>query len=87
MASDTRELESITVERTDGVVTITLRRPEKKNAADAAMWNELLDEFRSIASNPAERAVGSRARAGTAPQRLDRSTTESTAGAEVRSLA
>ena len=57
MASDTRELESITVERTDGVVTITLRRPEKKNAADAAMWNELLDEFRSIASNPADRAV------------------------------
>jgi 2-(1,2-epoxy-1,2-dihydrophenyl)acetyl-CoA isomerase len=57
MASDTRELESITVERLDGVVTITLRRPHKKNAADAAMWNELLDEFRSIASNPADRAV------------------------------
>ncbi len=57
MASDTRELESITVERLDGVVTITLRRPEKKNAADGAMWNELLDEFRSIASNPADRAV------------------------------
>lgn len=57
MASDTRELQSITVGRADGVVTITLRRPEKKNAADAAMWNELLDEFRSIASNPADRAV------------------------------
>ena len=57
MASDTRELESITVERADGVVTITLRRPEKKNAADAAMWNELLAEFRAIASNPADRAV------------------------------
>ena len=57
MASDTRELESITVDRTDGVVTITLRRPEKKNAADAAMWNELLAEFRAIASNPADRAV------------------------------
>jgi enoyl-CoA hydratase/carnithine racemase len=57
MATDTRELESITVERADGVVTITLRRPEKKNAADAAMWNELLAEFRSIAANPADRAV------------------------------
>ena len=57
MATDTRELQSITVERTDGVVTITLRRPEKKNAADAAMWNELLDEFRSIAGNPSDRAV------------------------------
>jgi 2-(1,2-epoxy-1,2-dihydrophenyl)acetyl-CoA isomerase len=57
MATDTRELESITVDRTDGVVTITLRRPEKKNAADAAMWNELLEEFRAIASNQADRAV------------------------------
>ena len=57
MATDTRELESITVERTDGVVTITLRRPEKKNAADGAMWNELLDEFRAIAGNPTDRAV------------------------------
>ncbi len=57
MATDTRELESITVERTDGVVTITLRRPEKKNAADGAMWNELLAEFRAIAGNPTDRAV------------------------------
>jgi 2-(1,2-epoxy-1,2-dihydrophenyl)acetyl-CoA isomerase len=57
MATDTRELESITVERTDGVVTITLRRPEKKNAADAAMWNELLAEFRAIAASSADRAV------------------------------
>jgi enoyl-CoA hydratase/carnithine racemase len=57
MATDIRELQSITVERTGGVVTITLRRPEKKNAADAAMWNELLDEFRSIAENSNDRAV------------------------------
>jgi enoyl-CoA hydratase/carnithine racemase len=57
MATDTRQLQSITVERTDGVVTITLRRPEKKNAADAAMWNELLDEFRAIAGNSSDRAL------------------------------
>jgi 2-(1,2-epoxy-1,2-dihydrophenyl)acetyl-CoA isomerase len=57
MTADTRELESITVERADGVVTITLRRPEKKNAADAAMWNELLDEFRAIAASADDRAV------------------------------
>jgi 2-(1,2-epoxy-1,2-dihydrophenyl)acetyl-CoA isomerase len=57
MATETRELQSITVERTDGVVTITLRRPEKKNAADAAMWNELLAEFRTIAASAADRAV------------------------------
>ena len=57
MTTDTRELESITVERADGVVTITLRRPEKKNAADAAMWNELLAEFRAIAASADDRAV------------------------------
>jgi 2-(1,2-epoxy-1,2-dihydrophenyl)acetyl-CoA isomerase len=57
MPSDIRELQSITLERADGVVTITLRRPEKKNAADAAMWNELLAEFRAIAANSADRAV------------------------------
>lgn len=57
MAADTRELQSITVERLGGVVTITLRRPEKKNAADGAMWQELLDEFRAIAGNADDRAV------------------------------
>jgi 2-(1,2-epoxy-1,2-dihydrophenyl)acetyl-CoA isomerase len=57
MADELRELESIDVERSDGVVTITLRRPEKKNAADAAMWNELLAEFRAIAANSGDRAV------------------------------
>lgn len=57
MAAETRELESITVEHDAGIVTITLRRPEKKNAADAAMWNELLDAFRSIPADPTVRAV------------------------------
>jgi len=57
MSSETRQLESITVERAQGVVTITLRRPEKKNAADGAMWNELLAEFRAIAADSATRAV------------------------------
>jgi enoyl-CoA hydratase/carnithine racemase len=57
MAPETRELETITVDRRDGVVTLTLRRPERKNAANAAMWAELLDEFRAIAANPADRAV------------------------------
>ncbi len=57
MAAETRELEAITVERNDGVVTITLRRPEKKNAASPAMWNELLDEFRTIADSVDDRAL------------------------------
>lgn len=57
MAADTRDLESISVAREDGVVTITLRRPQKKNAVDNTMWNELLDEFRTIAANADDRAV------------------------------
>jgi enoyl-CoA hydratase/carnithine racemase len=57
MAPETRELETITVERHDGVVTVTFRRPEKKNAANAAMWAELLHEFRAIAENSDDRAV------------------------------
>ena len=57
MTAETRELETITVERADGVVTITLRRPERKNAVNGTMWNELLAEFRSIAASSDDRAV------------------------------
>jgi 2-(1,2-epoxy-1,2-dihydrophenyl)acetyl-CoA isomerase len=57
MASDTRELETITIELVDGVETITLRRPERKNAVNDVMWVELLDEFRRIADDSATRAV------------------------------
>jgi 2-(1,2-epoxy-1,2-dihydrophenyl)acetyl-CoA isomerase len=55
--ADTRELDAITVERDNGVVTIVLRRPEKKNAASLSMWAELLAEFRAIAGNADDRAV------------------------------
>ena len=41
-------LETIDVNRADGVVTITLNRPEKKNAINGPMWDELLDTFREI---------------------------------------
>ena len=57
MATETRELQSITVERCDGVVTITLRRPEKKNAIDGPMWDELLAEFRTISESRTDKAV------------------------------
>ena len=46
-------METIDVSRADaGIVTITLNRPEKKNAINAPMWNELLTTFREIGANP-----------------------------------
>ncbi len=45
------ELETLVVERADGVVTVTLNRPQRKNAANGAMWRELqatLDEVAAV---------------------------------------
>jgi enoyl-CoA hydratase/carnithine racemase len=45
-------METIDVNRADGgIVTITLNRPEKKNAISPMMWDELLTTFREIGSN------------------------------------
>ena len=57
MTAETRELETITVERLEGVVTITLRRPERKNAINGTMWDEFLAEIRAIAGSTTDRAV------------------------------
>ena len=35
-------MQTLLVDRRDGVVTVTLNRPERKNAINAAMWEELL---------------------------------------------
>ena len=45
--------ETLIVERDGGIVTVTLNRPEKKNAANAQMWDELRDTFEAIALNNA----------------------------------
>ena len=45
------------MQRHEGIVTITLSRPEKKNAANGVMWSELLATFREIAGNSADRVV------------------------------
>jgi 2-(1,2-epoxy-1,2-dihydrophenyl)acetyl-CoA isomerase len=43
-------METIEVTRADGgIVTVTLNRPEKKNAVNDVMWGELLATFREIA--------------------------------------
>ena len=50
-------METIDVQRTDGIVTITLDRPEKKNAINGVMWDELLATFREIGASSTDRAV------------------------------
>jgi enoyl-CoA hydratase/carnithine racemase len=50
-------METIVVERSEGVVTVTLNRPEKKNAVNALMWNELLATFEEVAVNGDDRVL------------------------------
>ena len=48
---------AIHVERSEGLVTITLDRPEKKNAINAEMWVELDRALAEVASDPRDRAL------------------------------
>jgi hypothetical protein len=50
-------MEAIRVERRDGLVTLTLDRPEKKNAVNAAMWSELDRALVEVAKDPNDRAL------------------------------
>ncbi|MGH9064199.1 MAG: enoyl-CoA hydratase/isomerase family protein [Acidimicrobiales bacterium] len=50
-------MKTILVDRADGVVTVTLNRPEKKNAADAVMWAELLDVFEDVSRRAGDRVL------------------------------
>jgi len=45
------ELETLLVTRRDGVVTVTMNRPQRKNAANGTMWRELLATFDDVASD------------------------------------
>ncbi|MHB8328735.1 MAG: enoyl-CoA hydratase/isomerase family protein [Acidimicrobiales bacterium] len=48
---------TILVERHGGVVTITLNRPERKNAANGTMWQELYQAFADIAHRRDDRVL------------------------------
>ncbi len=51
-------MRTLVVERAgDGVVQVTLNRPRKKNAIDAAMWDELLEVFREVSASDVDRAL------------------------------
>src|SRR6476659_10054149 len=49
--------ETLLVDRDGGIVTVTLNRPEKKNAANGVMWDELLACFRELAGEDQVRVV------------------------------
>jgi 2-(1,2-epoxy-1,2-dihydrophenyl)acetyl-CoA isomerase len=50
-------METIEVTRNDSIVTVRLNRPEKKNAVNAKMWDELLETFRAIGESSTDRVV------------------------------
>jgi len=58
MATDTAEpYETLVIERNDGIVTVTMNRPRRKNAANSTMWTELLRCFREISESTTDRVM------------------------------
>ena len=53
----TTGLETLIVERNDGVVTVTMNRPARKNAANGTMWLELLETFEEVAADRNDRVL------------------------------
>ena len=49
--------ERLLVDRADGIVTVTLNRPRRKNAVPSDMWDELAETFREIAVRRDDRVV------------------------------
>lgn len=53
-----RPMETVLVARDDdGVVTVTLNRPERKNAIDTQMWDDLTAVFDDVAASRTDRVV------------------------------
>jgi enoyl-CoA hydratase/carnithine racemase len=50
-------MESLVVERHEGVVTVTMNRPKKKNAVTGAMTDELTTVFREVARSSDDRVL------------------------------
>jgi enoyl-CoA hydratase/carnithine racemase len=51
-------MQTLLVDRSaSGIVTVTLHRPEKKNAIDATMWDELMAVFREVGESASDRVL------------------------------
>lgn len=51
------DLETLVVDRAGGVVTVTLNRPERKNAGNKQMWRDLLEVLAAVTHDPADRVL------------------------------
>ncbi|MGH9012742.1 MAG: enoyl-CoA hydratase/isomerase family protein [Acidimicrobiia bacterium] len=51
------KLQTVIVERQDGVVTLTLNRPDKMNAINGPMWRELIEVFDEVADRREDRVL------------------------------
>jgi enoyl-CoA hydratase/carnithine racemase len=51
------DMETLIVERKSGVVTVTMNRPERKNAANARMLTELQTTFEEVERNAEDRVM------------------------------
>jgi enoyl-CoA hydratase/carnithine racemase len=50
-------METLIVERQGGVVTVTMNRPERKNAANGVMLSELPEVFTEVERNPGDKVM------------------------------
>jgi 2-(1,2-epoxy-1,2-dihydrophenyl)acetyl-CoA isomerase len=50
-------METLRVERADGVVTVTMDRPDRKNAINDTMWIELWETFQAVARSTEDRVL------------------------------
>jgi 2-(1,2-epoxy-1,2-dihydrophenyl)acetyl-CoA isomerase len=50
-------MESLVIERSGGVLSVMLNRPQKKNAVDGPMWRGLAEVFREAGLNDEDRVV------------------------------
>ncbi len=50
-------METLLVERRDAIVTVTMNRPERRNAANPTMLDELRQTFEAVERNPEDRVM------------------------------